>query len=408
MFGGGALADEDAEVWYSFLNLSTWSNGYQYIGIITAATEAPDSQELAQEYIDMFINVYGAQKVEWVPIDNNHTSNANSSVVAAKLALMTGVFFGGGDQMRIKNIMMYQKNGTGPWYDTLSLATIRTKAWAGQMAIGGSSAGTDIIQKSPMVCGGVSYLGLLYGPFVYDQNNMDSDLLTYDPAGGFGLYNYSVFIDTHVGTRGRQGRDISLIYHLINNSTLGIGLDENTGIQVQDDAFQVVGVNGVYIFDLSQAKNISNNWEYFNVQDVYISYLTKGDKYNITSRAVQFASWKSNIAGHQKHNWPKSTYDIFSYYNNKSGEVTRPEEFTNITQYFMDSKLSNYTYGDSYEDTPMFTVEFDKTNAVGYIQENQTDFWLSYTNMKVSISVNRTKSFEQKIFSELKRREIEI
>lgn len=385
---GGGLKDDNAEVYKAFINISTYANGYQYIGIITGASDASVAQENGLAYVELFKN-YSATKVEWLPIDANHTSNANSTTLAAKIALMTGIFFGGGDQERLKSIMMYQKNGV--WYDSLTLAAIRTKVLTDQLAIGGSSAGTDIQQMTPMITGGLSYLALRWGPFVYNSKNMDSDLLTYDPTGGFGLYNYPVFLDTHVGTRGRQGRDVVLIYKLLQNGTLGIGLDENTGIIIDDDAFTVVGVNGIYIYDLSIARNVSSRSSYFNVENVLVSYLTDGDSYNITSRTASFPSWKSNIDGKQIHSRPKTTYDIFSAYNNKSGEVTHPEEFTNITTYFFDSKISGAdsyrTWGETYEENPIFDVDFDKTYAVGYYYEDADTTLISYYNMSMSIEV---------------------
>jgi cyanophycinase len=60
-----------------------------------------------------------------------------------------------------------------------------------------------------MVTGGVSYNALLYG--AYDTlDTKHPDDLSYEKSGGFGLFQLS-YLDTHFGTRGREGRLIQLI-----------------------------------------------------------------------------------------------------------------------------------------------------------------------------------------------------
>lgn len=81
------------------------------------------------------------------------------------------------------------------------------------LTIGGTSAGTTILESAPMVTGGESYDALRYGANDYSDSNYPDDL-SYLKEGGFGFFNYSCYLDSHFGSRGRQGRMIALLYDL--------------------------------------------------------------------------------------------------------------------------------------------------------------------------------------------------
>jgi len=144
-----------------------------------------------------------------------------------------------------------------------------------KLTVGGSSAGTDILQVTPMITGGESYPALVYGSYDYIDDRYP-DNLTYDGAGGFGFFRYGL-LDTHVGTRGRQGRMIRLMADLRGwDITKGVGIDENTALLVVDNMGEIIGESGVYFFD-SAASEISNKNGLFKMNNIKVSYLTYMD-----------------------------------------------------------------------------------------------------------------------------------
>jgi len=386
VLAGGGLSDDNADVYQAFIDLATPAGKQPYIGIITAASST--AQDNGAFYVNLFQKTYGVQNVEWLPIDINNVQNAQSPVLAAKLANMTGVWFGGGDQ---ENLMTcFYRNGTnGQLIDTLTLSVIRARFNANLLAIGGTSAGTDIQQGAPMITGGESWNALLYGAYPYVNPKDEDDGLTYDPRGGFGFFKAG-FVDTHCGTRGRQGRMIRLINDLKKNGTWGLCIDEDTAIVIQDNNFQVVGYNGVWAIDLSNSSP-SNNGSYFSIKNVSIAYLTKGDQLNLINKNITWASWKNNIRGKEQHDFPmRATTDIFSSPNNyKNGSRVNPEMFNNVTTDLFDSAKVNTTYGLTYETHPEFRVDFDKSLGLGMVGNLGTTRYISYANLQVEILVER-------------------
>lgn len=177
-----------------------------------------------------------------------------------------------------------------------------------------------------------------------------------------------------------------MISAFVANRTWGIGIDENTAIVVNNDTIDIVGYNGVYIVDLTYARNISNNSQYFNIQNVSVNYLTKEDKFNLVTKETTFAYWKSNIAGQQQHILPKVGKDIFSAWDNKTEEIMNPEEFANTTTYLFNSNGTNVTYGKTYETGPCFIVDFDQSHGIGYVGTKDDLEYISYANLKLNIS----------------------
>ena len=65
-------------------------------------------------------------------------------------------------------------------------------------------------------------------------------------APGLGLV-HGIIIDQHFAQRGRIGRLLGAI--ALNPANLGIGIDEDTAIIVDESKFQVIGSNAVYVVD---------------------------------------------------------------------------------------------------------------------------------------------------------------
>jgi len=150
-----------------------------------------------------------------------HTTDravADTPEFAAPLADATGVWFGGGRQWRLAD----------SYLNTRTHEAFRQVLSRGGV-IGGSSAGASI-QSDFMVRGDTRGNTVMMG----------------DHQEGLGFIR-GVGIDQHLLARNRQFDMLEVIE--AHPELLGIGLDENTGIVVTGDRFEVVGQSYVAIYD---------------------------------------------------------------------------------------------------------------------------------------------------------------
>ena len=100
-----------------------------------------------------------------------------------------------------------------------------------------------------------------------------------DTAPGLGFVGERVFIDQHFLVRGRFARMLPAMQQL--GYRLGLGIDENTAVVVRAQReLEVLGYKGVLLADLSQARSAPGP---FNVRNARLSYLDRGDRYDLAS-----------------------------------------------------------------------------------------------------------------------------
>ena len=187
------------------------------ITVLTAATEYP--RQVGVEYHALFLEL-GAQEVQ--VLDVSDRTQANTQGTSKQFEKSTGVFFTGGDQLRITGLL----GGT-------LLGRMLQQLYEQGIIIAGTSAGASVMSDT-MIVGG-------------EAGTPKKNTLTMAP--GLGLLR-SVVIDQHFAQRGRIGRLLSAISQ--NPYVLGVGIDEDTAILVQADAqFSVVGSNTVTVVDAS-------------------------------------------------------------------------------------------------------------------------------------------------------------
>jgi cyanophycinase len=176
-----------------------------------------------------------------------------------------GVFFSGGDQLRISSQIG----------DTPIEQKIREIFKRGGI-IAGTSAGASVMSDTMLVRGssGESYrIGDLH------------------MAAGLGLIR-NVIIDQHFAERGRIGRLLGAVAQ--NARQLGIGIDEDTAIVVEGDLFGVLGSGAVYIVDCTGVTH-SNIAEAsperaLSVYDVRLHVLSAGDRFDLSARRPVLAT----------------------------------------------------------------------------------------------------------------------
>lgn len=214
IIGGAEDKEGDKEILKRFVELCGGSKAK--IGVATAATKEQEAS--AETYCTLFKDL-GAEWVE--PLLLKDRRSAKDEKMIKDLDSMGGVFFTGGDQLRISSII----SGT-PFEDKL------IECSRNGLVIGGTSAGASVM-SAHMIVGGS------------DDDSAKKSTVSISP--GLGLI-YGVVIDQHFAQRGRVGRLLSIIAQ--NPHTLGVGIDEDTAIEVMPDGtFIVTGSQTVTVLD---------------------------------------------------------------------------------------------------------------------------------------------------------------
>ena len=186
-------------------------------------------------------------------------SDSSDDKVLDLLDGAAGIFFTGGDQLRISSQIG----------DTPVERRIMELHRSGAI-IAGTSAGASAMSETMLVKGpsAESYrLGELH------------------MAPGLGLMR-DVIIDQHFAERGRYGRLLGAVAH--NPRLLGIGLDEDTAMLVEGDQARVLGAGAVYVVDGETATH-SNIAEAraecaLSIFDVRMHVLSAGDRFDLGRR----------------------------------------------------------------------------------------------------------------------------
>jgi cyanophycinase len=225
--------------------------------ILTTATENPE--KAAAEYTSVFQRL-GAFNINILNINNR--DEANSVNISGLVAESTGIFFTGGDQLRITSIL----GGT-------KVYTALHEAYRNGAAIAGTSAGASAMS----------------GTMIVDGNDNDpARKCTLKMAPGLGLLE-EVLIDQHFHQRGRIGRLLCGVAE--NPFILGVGIDEDTAVRVFPDLhMEVIGSNSVTVVDGRNIKssNVSELKpdENLAITNVTIHVLPGGYGYDMKNREV--------------------------------------------------------------------------------------------------------------------------
>ncbi|QKJ18347.1 cyanophycinase [Microbacterium hominis] len=228
----------------------------------TAAEAAdPDRNNAAANglYYSALFERFGAETYA-VPIDTGvqfagdayTPAGAFDPAVSAEIASATGVFFGGGDQMRYVRTLFQCEDAALEAFtecgDTPAMTAIREVAARGVVA--GVSAGLTIQQGADMITGGESYQAWRDGATAGYLD--DATALGYLPHGGFGFVD-EVLLDSHFTTWGRQGRAVELALETGHPYVLGV--DETTAVVLDRvrGVGHVIGEHGASVLDVTGA-----------------------------------------------------------------------------------------------------------------------------------------------------------
>ena len=222
--------------------------------VATVASHEPDGYFDA--YKAAFEGLGVTDLVEFYVEDRAEALNAKGGEALADAA---GVFFTGGDQLRLVSQI-----GDTP----LEQMVLDLHRRGGVIA--GTSAGASAQSDTMLVAGSGR------------ESHRIGDLRM---APGLGLIA-DVIIDQHFAERGRIGRLLGAVAH--NPRLLGIGIDEDTAIVVEGDAFTVIGSGGVTVVDAAGVTR-SNIAEakpdrVLSMHDVKLHALAAGDRFELSDR----------------------------------------------------------------------------------------------------------------------------
>lgn len=225
------------------------------IAVMTTATELP--REVGDEYRVIFSDL-GAEVVSVVNIDNREEAADRRQV--SELEQAGGIFFTGGDQLRLTSIL------GGSAID----GAIR-RAFRQGTVIGGTSAGASVMSTTMIVEG----------------NSSDTPKKSaLSMAHGMGLID-EVVIDQHFAQRGRINRLLAAVSQ--NPHVLGIGVDEDTALLVSPGGkCEIVGSQTVTVVDGKDIgySNVSESKcaDPLAISNVILHILPPGFGYDLRSR----------------------------------------------------------------------------------------------------------------------------
>lgn len=218
-------------------------------------SEHPSQKE--RTYARLFRKIGVADVMKAALADRNEAEDHDNVSLVDRA---TGVFFTGGDQMRLTSLVA----------GTLFGERIRERVWNEGLNIAGTSAGAAAM-GSTMITGGKD-----------DGTVKRADV---DLAPGLGYWREAV-IDTHFSERGRVSRMLTVFAQ--NPQILGIGIDGDTAVDVKPgERFTVVGKGAVFVFDgrvtFSSAPDASKN-SVVAITDTVVHVLPAGFGFNLKSK----------------------------------------------------------------------------------------------------------------------------
>lgn len=224
----------------SFLDLSDARGGGRIVALTTASSQP---EENGWYWTGAFRSA-GAQKVD-IPMFDKAKTDAD---IAARIDDASGVFLGGGDQVKLVTELSGSK----------TCAAIRN-LYARGGVVCGTSAGAAALTQLTMAGGEIDEEGNLVDQYL---------------GPGLGLLGYDAVIDTHFSQRRRLQRLFLVIAS--NRQLFGVGIDEDTALVVRDHIGEVVGAGGVTFVDGRETVRFDNANDLDKGRQLTLSHLRVG------------------------------------------------------------------------------------------------------------------------------------
>ena len=253
--GGNELKSKDSEIYKRMVQLGGGTSAR--IAIVPTASSIPE--ERAKAYTDVFER-FEPESIEVLMIDERSEAAEPAALKVAEEA--TVVMFGGGDQLRLSSII-----GGTPLHEVF------LRRYREGCVIAGSSAGAAAIPNI-----------MIFQNHRFENYRRGG----LEIAQGLGFVDGAIF-DTHFVQRNRISRLVQAV--ATNPALLGLGIEENTGLVVEDEATaECIGTGTVIVVDGRDSgyTNISEvqSGQPFAITGLKYSVLTEGMSYNLPGREV--------------------------------------------------------------------------------------------------------------------------
>ena len=252
IIGGSEDHNEERKILREFVNLA----GGSAASIVIIAVASELQAEVGSRYVEVF-NRLGANNVRLLTINKRGDANTRSALDA--IANATGVFFTGGNQLRITRLL----GGT-------KLDTALHRKHEDGLVLAGTSAGAAMM-STVMVTGGRNETAFRVG--------------IVELGSGMGFIN-GVLIDQHFEERGRLRRLLLAVAQ--HPHEIGLGIDENTAIIVRDQKIEVLGHGSVTVVDAGGMTytNLASlkNEDILTLCGVKIHILSEGYRFDLRNR----------------------------------------------------------------------------------------------------------------------------
>jgi len=250
--GGAENKENDPGILSRFVRES----GGEMADIVVIPT-ASRAHETGPRYEKLFREL-GARRVDVMDFDTRRDSQESGRL--ARLTEATGIFFTGGNQLRLTTLL----GGT-------PVAKLIRAQNARGVTVGGTSAGASILSEH-MIAFGDDGSAAIAGSVRL--------------APGLGLTNRFI-IDQHFRERDRLGRLITALAY--NPFAVGIGLDEDTAAFIgADETLEVEGSGGVTVVDASRVSfssvDSATDGQPICILGLVVHVLTAGATFNLHTR----------------------------------------------------------------------------------------------------------------------------
>jgi cyanophycinase len=341
---GGGLRADNAGVWKRIVELSGGTGAR--IAVFGAASINP---ERSANFTIAKLNEHGADAF-FVPLGvkypgSDYRKAAEDPAIVAAVRASSGIYFVGGNQARITQALVRNDGSHTAVLDAVWEVYRRGGVLAGSSAGAAIMSTTMFYDAKPVL--DMLKLGVTDGKEI---------------APGLGFIGNDVFIDQHLLVRGRFARMIPVM--LKKGYQIGLGIDENSAMIVTPDReVEVIGYSGALLLDLSNAIT-DRGVKGFNVSNAAISYLDRGDKFNLVTRAFTPAPDKAD--GKLDPNQPDMRDPVFT------NDILGNNAVLNLMGNLIDNaqqEAIGIAFGNPRDPYPEmgFEFRFSKTlNSVGY------------------------------------------
>ncbi len=256
---GGALAPDNEAIYQAILDRGLAGKP---ICVLPTASGRPKSSMAS--YVRGFRGYGGRGAAAGVAITTGRRGRAATATTAVRLEGCGGVFFTGGDQSRIVDVL---RPGGEPSAADRAIRDL----WQRGGVVAGTSAGAAMM-SDPMIGGGTTGEAFTYGVTV------DEDSLGVWVRDGMGFLP-SVLVDQHCLARGRFGRLIVAVAGRPGHR-LGMCVDEDTAVVIENEQALVIGGSAVAVLDLESSSRSEGGRGFRNGR---LWLLGAGDRFDLAA-----------------------------------------------------------------------------------------------------------------------------